>query len=369
MTGVDSRPATVTRSGLQVADLRRSYGDAPVLRGADLAVPDGALTALIGRSGSGKTTLLRLVAGFDRPDAGTIHIGGRNVAGIPPERRRIGYVTQEGNLFPHLTVAANITFGLPWRARRQRRGVAALLELVGLDGRYAARHPHELSGGEQQRVALARALAPRPDLVLLDEPFSSLDAELRQSTRQAVADALATTATTTVLVTHDQAEALSLADRVAVLRDGVIVQEGPPVEIYRHPVDLGVARFVGDVAELPAALHGEAADTVLGPVPLPEPAHGRGRVLVRPEQITLTEPERAAVTATVLHVDFRGHDGLVRVGLDEGDDGSEITARCPGQLLPPVGRRVGLRVSGTALGAFRQGAGQPESPGATRPVS
>ena len=161
MTAVVSSVPTDRRTGLRLSGVHKSYGPVSVLRGVDLVVPDGGLTAVLGPSGCGKTTLLRLVAGFDRPDAGTIEIAGRVVTG-PAEERRIGYVTQEGNLFPHLTVARNITFGLPRRERRAAARVAELLEFVGLDASYAHRHPHELSGGQQQRVALARALAPRP---------------------------------------------------------------------------------------------------------------------------------------------------------------------------------------------------------------
>jgi iron(III) transport system ATP-binding protein len=344
---------TPAAHGLHVAGLRKSYGRTPVLRGVDLTVAAGALTALIGRSGCGKTTLLRLVAGFDRPDAGTVAIGGRAVTApgrhAPPEQRRIGYVTQEGNLFPHLTVAANIAFGLPWRARRHRRGVAELLELVGLDQRYANRPPHELSGGEQQRVALARALAPRPDIVLLDEPFSALDADLRVSTRRAVTAALAAVGATTVLVTHDQTEALSLATRVAVLRDGIIVQEDTPATLYRRPADPGIAAFLGELTEVPAVLRGDVADTVLGRVPLPRPGHGDGAVLLRPEQITLGEPGTGHIDAVALHIDFHGGDGIVRLRVDTPDGPLDITTRTPAHHLPTPGQRAGLRVSGAAL--------------------
>jgi iron(III) transport system ATP-binding protein len=269
---------------------------------------------------------------------------------LPPERRRIGYVTQEGNLFPHLTVAGNITFGLPRRARRARHRVTELLELLGLDDSYAGRHPHELSGGQQQRVALARALAPRPDIVLLDEPFSALDAELRASTRRAVAAALAAAGTTTVLVTHDQTEALSLASRVAVMRDGLIVQEDAPADLYRHPVDRGVAAFLGDLVVLPGEVRDRSADTVLGRLELagaPDGQHsaaGPVMVLVRPEQITLGPPGAGAVSAVVVGIDFHGADGVVALQLD---DGHHVTARCASHLLPVAGQRVGLAVTGT----------------------
>src|SRR5579871_3541344 len=213
-----------------VTGLHKAFGAHPVLTGVDLEVPAGSLTAILGPSGSGKTTLLRLLAGFDRADAGTITIGDGLVDGsgvyVAPERRRIGYVPQEGSLFPHLTVEANVGFGLSARDRRTGRA-ETMLEMVGLGG-LGRRYPHQLSGGQQQRVALARALAIEPAVVLLDEPFSSLDASLRASVRSEVRDVLREACTTTILVTHDQDEALSLADRVAVLRDGVIVQEAAP---------------------------------------------------------------------------------------------------------------------------------------------
>lgn len=318
--------------GLRVVGLRRSYGATPVLRGIDLDVPAGALTAVVGPSGCGKTTLLRLIAGFDRPQAGTVAIGDRVVTGpsllVAPERRRIGYVTQDGNLFPHLTVAGNITFGLPRRMRRARHRVDELLELVGLEAAYADRRPDALSGGQQQRVALARALASRPDLVLLDEPFSSLDAGLRASTRRAVVDALAASGATTLLVTHDQAEALSSAARLAVMRDGVIVQEGRPVDLYRRPTDRGVAAFLGEVVDLPAGF-----------------TTGSGSI-VRPEQLMLTDAADADVNAEVLRIDFFGAYADVRL---RAPGEIVLTARCPGHLAPVAGDRVGVLLTGSPL--------------------
>lgn len=331
--------------GLRVVGLRRSYGTTPVLNGLDLDVPTGALTAVVGPSGCGKTTLLRLVAGFDRPQAGTVTIGGRAVTGpgllVPPERRRIGYVTQDGNLFPHLTVAGNITFGLPRRMRRARHRVDELLELVGLEPAYADRRPDALSGGQQQRVALARALAPGPDLVLLDEPFSSLDAGLRASTRHAVVDALAASGTTTVLVTHDQAEALSSADRLAVMRDGVIVQEGRPVDLYHRPTDRGVAAFLGEVVDLPAGFASGSAPTPRGAL-----RNGTASIAVRPEQVVLTDAADADVSAEVLQIDFFGAYTEVRL---RAPGGIVLTARCPGHLAPAVGDRVGVLLTGSPL--------------------
>ena len=227
-------------ASVSVSGIRKSFGTATVLDGVSLDVEAGSLTAILGASGSGKTTLLRLLAGFERGDGGTIELGGRIVDGpkafVPPERRRIGYVPQEGALFPHLNVAGNVGFGL--RAGKVGRGgaptdarVSELLELVGLAG-FEKRLPHHLSGGERQRVALARALAAHPALVLLDEPFSSLDVELRTSMRREVVEVLRTSGATVILVTHDQDEALSIADRVAVLQRG----DDRPVRRARGPL-------------------------------------------------------------------------------------------------------------------------------------
>src|SRR6516165_8827918 len=278
-----------------VTGLDKAFGAHPVLAGLDLEVPAGSLTAILGPSGSGKTTLLRLLAGFERADAGTIGIGGVLVDGPsvhrPPERRRIGYVPQEGSLFPHLTVAGNVGFGLP---ARQRRGgqVEALLETVGLAG-FGRRYPHQLSGGQQQRVALARALAIEPAIVLLDEPFSSLDAALRASVRADVLGVLRRAGTTSILVTHDQDEALSMSDQVAILRDGVIAQLDTPAGLYGHPFDAGVAQFLGESNLLEGEVRGAVAHTALGPLAVASwsgpDGGGRARVLVRPEQIRLSD--------------------------------------------------------------------------------
>ena len=260
---VDHRMTALTLRGVT-----KSFGSTTVLHGVDLDVPARELTAILGPSGCGKTTLLRLIAGFLDPDAGTIAFGDQEVfrpgRSLPPQRRRVGYVPQEGALFPHLDVAGNIGFGMPRGARRQGTRVAELLELVGLPFAVSTRLPHELSGGQQQRVALARALAPSPSVVLLDEPFASLDAGLREGTGRAVADALRAASATGILVTHDQGEALSLADQVAVMRDGRLAQVGTPKQVYDAPADLDVARFVGGAVVLPAVVDGASATSVLG---------------------------------------------------------------------------------------------------------
>ena len=269
---------------LAVAGLDKSFGAHQVLSGLDLEVPAGSLTAILGPSGSGKTTLLRILAGFEHADAGTVRIGSAIADGpgvfLPPERRRIGYVPQEGSLFPHLTVAANVAFGLSrrkWGRERRSKRCADLLEAVGLGG-LDRRYPHQLSGGQQQRVALARALAIAPEVVLLDEPFASLDANLRASVRADVQQLLKESGTTSVLVTHDQDEALSTADRVAVLRDGAIAQCAAPQELYSCPVDADMARFIGEANLIPGTLNGSSVQTLLGRLAVTgaDPAAGNG---------------------------------------------------------------------------------------------
>ena len=259
-------PAVTSQaSGVVITGLRKGFGAQPVLRGVDLEVPKGSITAILGSSGSGKTTMLRLLAGFERPDGGTITIDGTLVDGpnchLAPGVRRVGYVPQEGCLFPHLDVRANVGFGLAKAKRRHR--VAELLEMTGLE-KLGGRYPHQLSGGEQQRVALARALAPDPSLVLLDEPFSSLDASLRTSVRLDVARILGHAGTTTVIVTHDQDEALSMADQVAILRDGTVAQASAPQDLYIRPADARLAQFVGDANLLAGTVRAGCVDTAFG---------------------------------------------------------------------------------------------------------
>ncbi len=343
-------------SGLAIAGLYKSFGTHPVLADLDLAVPGGSLTAILGPSGSGKTTLLRLLAGFDRPDRGTVRIGERIVDGagahVHPEHRRIGYVPQEGGLFPHLTVAANVGFGLSRAARRQR--VGDLLELVGL-GDLARRYPHQLSGGQQQRVALARALAVEPEVVLLDEPFASLDANMRASVREEVQRILRASATTTLLVTHDQDEALSLADLVAVLRDGRIAQYATPQDIYARPIDDTLACFVGEANLMEGVLEGALVETPLGRLPAlwhgePLPTRCPVRVLVRPEQIDLRPADgEEGLGGRIMRSGYHGHDAVLHVQI--GQDGAEqlLLVRTLGDAQLSPGATVRLAARGPVL--------------------
>jgi iron(III) transport system ATP-binding protein len=303
---------------IEADDLSRSFGALKAVDGASLRVGHGELVALLGPSGSGKTTLLRMIAGFEHPDAGRVRIGGRLVAGdghwVEPEQRRIGMVFQQGALFPHLDVAANVGFGA---ARRER--VSEALELVGL-GHRAKAYPHELSGGERQRVALARALAPEPEVILLDEPFAALDAGLREALREEVAGILRAAGASALLVTHDQAEALSLADEVAVLRDGRVVQTGSPEEVYDRPSSRWVAEFLGEADVLPGTAEGGTVSCELGRFSAGRELSGPVQVVIRPESVAIGHggAARDAPEAVVLERSFYGHDQLVHLELGSG---------------------------------------------------
>jgi iron(III) transport system ATP-binding protein len=312
------RAASSVGSSLAVADVAKRFGSIDVLRGVSLSVQPGQICALLGPSGSGKTTLLRAIAGLERPDRGRVSVGHRvlsdaNGAWVPPEQRRIGMVFQDWALFPQMTVAANVAFGLS-RAERRTSRVGEVLDMVGLAA-FADRQPGTLSGGQQQRVALARALAPRPEVLLLDEPFSNLDTALRVKVRADVHRLLAETAITAVFVTHDRAEAFVLGDVVAVVSEGVIEQVGSPVDLYRRPATPWVAGFVGDANLLTGQASGAEADTIVGPVPLASWARGCVNVLVRPEHVRLD----AGGDAVVVLVEYYGHDTVMLVETRRGD--------------------------------------------------
>jgi iron(III) transport system ATP-binding protein len=327
---------------VELRGVSRSFGLTRAVDSVTLAVPTGELFGVLGPSGSGKTTLLRLIAGFERPDAGTVTVGGKVVAGdgvwVPPERRRIGMVFQDYALFPHLSVERNVAFGLP---RRRRAEARQALELVGLQHK-ANSHPHELSGGERQRVALARALAPGPDVVLLDEPFSSLDAALRGGLRREVELILRDAGATAILVTHDQEEALTLADRLALMRDGRIVQVGEPVEVYAQPAERWAAQFVGEVNVLTGVLRGDAVHTELGSFDLASPEAGPPggvvHIAVRPEQFEFRAGREP--NAEVVEREFRGHDVLYRL---RHEAGRTLIVQLPSLELYEPGQRVFVR--------------------------
>jgi iron(III) transport system ATP-binding protein len=306
-------------SAISCSGLAKSYGRVKAVDGLDLDAAPGSITALVGPSGCGKTTTLRLLAGFERPDNGTIAASGRVLAGpgkfIPPEDRRIGLVFQEYALFPHHDVAGNIAYALGRRPDKAR--VAEVLGLVGLED-IADRPVHELSGGQQQRVALARALAPAPQVVLLDEPFSNLDASLRDRLRQEVVEILRDTGVTAIFVTHDQEEALSVADSVAVMNAGKIEQVGSPEEVYSRPANRWVADFIGEIEVLEGHVRDGRAECELGSVAAGD-AVGEVDVLIRPESLALTVQASArTVPAEVVSRRFFGHDQLLELRLPSG---------------------------------------------------
>jgi iron(III) transport system ATP-binding protein len=339
---------------LELVGVRKAFDRRPVLSGIDLGVPAGSFTALLGPSGSGKTTLLRILAGFERADAGRVLVddvvvddGDRVLA---PERRRLGYVPQEGALFPHMTVEKNVAFGLGSRSVRRaaRNRVAELLEMVGLAG-LGDRYPHQLSGGQQQRVALARALAVSPRAILLDEPFSSLDAEMRASVRADVLAVLRAAGTTTLFVTHDQDEALSSADQVAVLVGGRVAQLAAPRELYTHPASPAIALFLGANNLLEGTVEGGGVRTALGLHQVEAGAgleRGRVVVLLRPEQLYVSDDEATGHAGEVLAAEFLGHDVVVRV---RPDGCPTLVARVDGHRLLRPGARVGIGARGPVV--------------------
>lgn len=340
-------PAPPRTSALACRGLVKRYGDTLAVDGVDLEVERGSLTALLGPSGCGKTTVLRMVAGLLTPDDGEIVVDGRTLAGpgvhVRPEQRAIGLVFQDYALFPHLSVARNVAYGLAHLPRRARKArVAEVLELVGL-GDVGSRLPTALSGGQQQRVALARALAPSPELILLDEPFSNLDAALRASVREEVRAILRAADATAVFVTHDQEEALSLADQVAVMQGGRVHQVADPQTLYTRPTTRFVAEFVGEADVLPARRSGpRAVTTALGVLSTTEPVgDGELAAMVRPESVVLSTDGRRE--GTVTGIEYFGHDQLVHVALA---DGSTVRARRGPTLDLHRGDRVSVHVVG-----------------------
>jgi iron(III) transport system ATP-binding protein len=331
---------------VEVSRLSRSFGLTRAVDDVTLEVRTGEIFGVLGPSGCGKTTLLRLIAGFERPQAGTVTVGGKLVAGdgtwVPPERRRIGMVFQDYALFPHLSVERNVSFGV---SRGPGAETQQALELVGLQHK-ADCHPHELSGGERQRVALARALAPGPDVVLLDEPFSSLDATLRADLRREVELILRDAGTSAILVTHDQEEALTLTDRLALMRDGEIVQVGTPEDVYAQPAERWAAQFVGEVNVLPGVLRGDSIHTEVGSFDLAGPTGEPGssvHVAVRPEQLEFRggrEPN-----AEVVEREFRGHDVLYRL---RHSAGRTLLVQLPSLELYEPGQHVFVRPAESA---------------------
>lgn len=326
---------------LQFSKLCKNYGPATVVNNLNLSVQQGELITLLGPSGCGKTTTLRLIAGLEQPDSGSISIAERNVTSpfIPPEKRGVGLVFQDYALFPHLSVLDNVLFGLKQLPKSERQSRAEeTLALVGLTI-FKDRMPHQLSGGQQQRVALARALAPRPNLLLLDEPFSNLDAQLRHTTRQEIRNILRESGTTALLVTHDQEEALAFSDRIVVMRAGQIEQIGQPHEVYGQPKTAFVANFLGRSNLFSGTAEGLMANTALGEVPLAEEANGPVLISIRPETLVITlEPN--ATEVEILAREYKGHDTTYTVKLGQ----QELLVHDGSGKIHNEGERVRVRV-------------------------
>lgn len=311
----------LTQDRLALQNVTAKYGAVTAVRDVSLSVTAGEVICLVGPSGSGKSTLLRLVAGIERPAAGRISIDGREVAGpgrfVVPEERAVGMVFQDFALFPHLTVAENVAFGLRGARKREAAAIVArMLDRVGM-ARYAPAYPHTLSGGERQRVALARALAPSPRILLMDEPFSSLDSRLRDHVRHETLDILRETRTTTIVVTHDPDEAMRIGDRIALLREGCLEQVGSPQELYARPTTLFAARFFSDVNELP------------------------GQVFIRPEHLRIAS-RPTDVAARVVRSEFRGEIDHVVLSVD--GVARPVTLRAFGRTCLAPGDAIHLEV-------------------------
>ncbi len=334
---------------LSMRDVRKHFNARFAIEIANLQVYEGEVLTLLGPSGCGKTTTLRMVAGLETPDAGCIHVAGEEVYCdndilIPADRRKVGLVFQDYALFPHLTVAQNIRFGLhrfTGDSAARTRDLLALTRLEEVQDHY----PHELSGGEQQRTALARSLAPNPHILLLDEPFSSLDATLRKDLRTEVKRILRETAVTTILVTHDQEEALSMSDRLAIMMDGQVRQVGTPRELYWSPLGEDIAHFLGDANFLTGMATGQEVVCVLGTLPIQQAAEGRVQIMLRPESLRVRLGAEGPNAGRVEDIEYYGHDQVLNIRLDSGE---QVRARR--DAMQPF--LHGQQVSVETLGVF-----------------
>ena len=346
---VDPRLTTIT-----VDAIAKSFNGVPVLRDISVEIHAGELLALLGPSGSGKTTLLRVIAGLEVPDSGRIVFSGTDTTRVPVQRREVGFVFQHYALFKHLTVADNIAYGLNARRRRDRparneiaRRVAALLDLIKLSA-FADRYPSQLSGGQRQRVALARALAVEPRVLLLDEPFGALDAQVRKDLRRWLRDIHQRTGQTTIFVTHDQDEALELSDRVAVLHAGRLEQIGTPAEVQDHPASVAVLKFLGDALEMPAEVRNGHVLVAGRPVPVGvgSAPDGTTRLFVRPWQLDVSVPDQGHIRGTVKNA-YRSQ-GRAHLSIDQ-QTGVPVAISIPDTAMPAIGDTIGLRITGGHL--------------------
>jgi iron(III) transport system ATP-binding protein len=348
-------PDTAPR--LEVSGLTRHFGQRPAVDDVSLTIAPGQVTCLLGPSGCGKSTTLRMIAGVERPDAGVIRIDGAVVCdqtrSLPPEARSVGLMFQDFALFPHLTIAGNIAFGLKGARTDRAARVEELLARVDLPG-FGPKHPHQLSGGEQQRVALARALAPRPRVMLMDEPFSGLDNRLRDGIRDTTLEVLKAEGTAVLLVTHEPDEAMRMADEIALMRDGRIVQRGSPYNVYNAPADRAAAAFFSDVNVIRGRSRGALTETPFGAFLTPGHADGAEvEIVIRPQHLKIdfdrggrgpnpTPIEGTAARGTVERARFMGRDSLVEFRMDF--DGSKLTASVPGVFLPRPGTALWLMI-------------------------
>ncbi|PWK57521.1 ABC transporter ATP-binding protein [Silicimonas algicola] len=344
-------------AGLTVEGLTRRFGGRDVVSDVSLQVAPGQVTCLLGPSGCGKSTTLRMIAGVDRPDAGRVLVDGRvlsdDTVQVPPERRHVGLMFQDFALFPHLTVAENVAFGLSGPKAERIARAEEMLERVRLAG-FGPAYPHELSGGEQQRVALARAIAPRPRIMLMDEPFSGLDNRLRDGIRDQTLDILKEEGTSVVLVTHEPEEAMRMADEIALMRDGGIVQTGAPYNVYNAPVDRMAAAFFSDVNVIRGRVQGALTDTPFGAFLAPGVPDGTDvEIVIRPQHLRIdfdrdgrgpnpTPEDGVPARGTVMRARFMGHESLVEFRMDH--DGSMLKATVPSVFLPQPGTALWLMI-------------------------
>ncbi len=342
-----TRAASTFAARLTFDNVGRTFENTVALDGADLDIAPGEVVCLLGPSGCGKTTLLRIAAGIERPTSGRVLVNGEEVAGperfVPPEQRNVGLMFQDFALFPHLTIAQNVAFGLKQLpAADARREALALLARVGLE-RYADQHPHILSGGEQQRVALARALVPRPSVMLMDEPFSGLDIQLRERLQEGTLELLRETRATSMIVTHHPEEAMRLGDRIAVMRAGRVIQVGRAEDLYRQPKDLFVARLFSEINEIAWPVTGGALVTPLGTFPMAaDAAAARNGVLCIRQRGVRLLPEGQGHPARALHVKFLGDAALVEMAVQGFDQ--PIKAMVSESDVPSRGADLGIEV-------------------------